>query len=218
MTSKNESVAAAQVALQVATHDLAAQRRQLEEAEKREEELDQAKHTVAHLERLVASLSSPAADPPIEPEDVQEFAMLENQRSRAGSPPWGDFLKDIVCPHPVEGQGSELELIRLRWLASALRQQAELWNTRGRVVTAQAAAHAAQCRRVVALCCNVDEGRVEEILEDLVVAVESDGPSVDLARVAGFMDVVKPPSPGIGEALGPTSREVPSQPTSPVGP
>jgi regulatory protein SWI6 len=42
-------------------------------------------------------------------------------------------------------------------------------------------------RKVVSLCTQVPEDQVDIILNGLVQAVESDGPNVDISRVAGFM-------------------------------
>lgn len=211
MKSKNEALAEAQAALQVSTRDLAVQRRQLTEAHQADAEIDQARHTVSHVDRLVASLTSSEPDPPLAAEDQKEFDVFADERVKVDQP-WDTFLAPYVSVDRRATEGPEDELVRLRWLAAALQQQAGAWASRRNVVTAQAAAHAAQCRRVVALCCNVDESRVEDILDDLVVAVESDGPSVDLGRVAGFMNVVKP------FPTEPEPHAIPSQPTSPVGP
>ncbi|CAE6475136.1 unnamed protein product [Rhizoctonia solani] len=47
------------------------------------------------------------------------------------------------------------------------------------------------CKKIVSLCTGVPVDRVESMLENLLIAVESDGQGVDLNRVAGFMQKVK---------------------------
>ncbi|KAI1319894.1 hypothetical protein EDD11_002568 [Mortierella claussenii] len=48
-----------------------------------------------------------------------------------------------------------------------------------------------QCRKVISVCCNISLEKVDEMLVPLTLAVESDGASLDLSRVAGFMSKVK---------------------------
>ncbi|KAG0255899.1 transcriptional regulator swi6 [Mortierella polycephala] len=48
-----------------------------------------------------------------------------------------------------------------------------------------------QCRKVISICCNIPLDNVDEMLVPLTLAVESDGASLDLSRVAGFMSKVK---------------------------
>ncbi|KAF9348236.1 transcriptional regulator swi6 [Mortierella sp. AD094] len=48
-----------------------------------------------------------------------------------------------------------------------------------------------QCRKVISICCNIPLEKVDEMLVPLTLAVESDGASLDLSRVAGFMSKVK---------------------------
>ncbi|KAF9946046.1 transcriptional regulator swi6 [Mortierella alpina] len=48
-----------------------------------------------------------------------------------------------------------------------------------------------QCRKVISICCNIPLENVDDMLMPLTQAVESDGASLDLSRVAGFMSKVK---------------------------
>lgn len=199
MAVKRADVAAAQAALQSATRDLAAQRRQLAQAQQANVAINEAKHTVAHVNRLLTDLDhwAPVTTPidPMdttdEPQVATELATLaESQHASQASQASQDHDPTYLSPHALNH--SHEELVRLRWLAHTYTHQANAWHSRALRAQAQGQAHADQCRRVVALCCNVEESRVEEILDELVVAVESDGPTIDLARVTGFMEVAKP--------------------------
>jgi len=48
-----------------------------------------------------------------------------------------------------------------------------------------------QCKKIVALCTGVPVDKIEDMLENLVIAVESEAPVIDLGRVSGFMQKVK---------------------------
>lgn len=47
------------------------------------------------------------------------------------------------------------------------------------------------CKKVIAICCKIPLDKVDDMLIPLTLAVESDGASLDLTRVAGFMSRVK---------------------------
>ncbi|KAF9968460.1 transcriptional regulator swi6 [Mortierella alpina] len=59
-----------------------------------------------------------------------------------------------------------------------------------------------QCRKVISICCNIPLENVDDMLIPLTQAVESDGASLDLSRVAGFMSKVKQQD-GIASTAGP---------------
>ncbi|KAL1922851.1 uncharacterized protein VTP21DRAFT_9227 [Calcarisporiella thermophila] len=48
-----------------------------------------------------------------------------------------------------------------------------------------------RCRRLIAACCNVRIEQVDDMLQSLLQAVESDGAELDLGRVTGFMSRMK---------------------------
>ncbi|ORE09029.1 apses-domain-containing protein [Rhizopus microsporus var. microsporus] len=48
-----------------------------------------------------------------------------------------------------------------------------------------------QCKRLIAACCNLPIEKIDDLVEPLTLAIESDPPDLDLARVIGFMDKVK---------------------------
>lgn len=48
-----------------------------------------------------------------------------------------------------------------------------------------------QCKRLIAACCNLPIEKIDELVEPLTLAIESDPPDLDLARVIGFMDKIR---------------------------
>ncbi|KAF8941518.1 transcriptional regulator swi6 [Haplosporangium gracile] len=67
------------------------------------------------------------------------------------------------------------------------------------------------CKKVIAICCNIPLDKVDEMLVPLTLAVESDGASLDLSRVAGFMSRVKQQEGmGITASTSSSSGTVPS--------
>jgi hypothetical protein len=48
-----------------------------------------------------------------------------------------------------------------------------------------------QCKRLIAACCNLPMDKIDDLVEPLTLAIESDPPDLDLARVIGFMDKIR---------------------------
>lgn len=48
-----------------------------------------------------------------------------------------------------------------------------------------------QCKRLIAACCGLALDKVDELVEPLTLAIESDPPDLDLARVIGFMEKIR---------------------------
>ncbi|KAF9539263.1 hypothetical protein EC957_005611 [Mortierella hygrophila] len=59
------------------------------------------------------------------------------------------------------------------------------------VAISKTSANELLCKKINAICCNIQLAKVEEILVPLTLAVESGGASLDLSRVAEFMSRVK---------------------------
>jgi hypothetical protein len=67
----------------------------------------------------------------------------------------------------------------------------DLMQSRLRSLQGASADKEYQCKKVVALCTGIPIDKVEDMLENLVVAVESEAQVVDIVRVAGFMQKVR---------------------------
>ncbi|KAK4517328.1 uncharacterized protein ATC70_000663 [Mucor velutinosus] len=48
-----------------------------------------------------------------------------------------------------------------------------------------------ECKRLIAACCNLPIDKIDDLVEPLTLAIESDPPDLDLARVIGFMDKIR---------------------------
>ncbi|KAI8332683.1 hypothetical protein BC941DRAFT_402390 [Chlamydoabsidia padenii] len=48
-----------------------------------------------------------------------------------------------------------------------------------------------QCKRLIAACCNLPIDKIDELVEPLTLAIESDPPDLDLGRVIGFMEKIR---------------------------
>ncbi|KAI8645363.1 hypothetical protein BD408DRAFT_382237 [Parasitella parasitica] len=68
-----------------------------------------------------------------------------------------------------------------------------------------------ECKRLIAACCNVPIDKIDDLVEPLTLAIESDPPDLDLARVIGFMDKIRRQ----GAFAEPATASVNGQPGTP---
>ncbi|KAJ1306576.1 hypothetical protein OPQ81_007577 [Rhizoctonia solani] len=98
---------------------------------------------------------------------------------------------DVDPPIPAPGGDNIATLVRLRRLKMWHTRIEELVRERMDATRGAGAEKEFQCKKIVSLCTGVPVDRVESMLENLLIAVESDGQGVDLNRVAGFMQKVR---------------------------
>ncbi|KAI9234574.1 MAG: hypothetical protein BYD32DRAFT_84447 [Podila humilis] len=86
---------------------------------------------------------------------------------------------------------AEEYLISLRARVYAYQKNDEELTQELAEIKGKSPAKELQCKKVIAICCDIPLEKVDDLLGPLTQAVESDGASLDLSRVAGFMSRVK---------------------------
>ncbi|CAE7228640.1 unnamed protein product [Rhizoctonia solani] len=154
--------------------------------------------TPAHASRGVAfqyrgPVSTLAADTGRSPEDGPraETATSAGDSGTKTSLDINPSSLDVDPPIPAPGGDTIVTLVRLRRLKMWHSRIEELVRERMDATRGAGAEKEFQCKKIVSLCTGVPVDRVESMLENLLIAVESDGQGVDLNRVAGFMQKVK---------------------------
>ncbi|KAF9430377.1 transcriptional regulator swi6 [Podila epigama] len=108
--------------------------------------------------------------------------------------------KSAASNNNTSGQATDLaarerkaneELISLKARVYAYRKNDEELVHELAEIKAKSPAKELQCKKVIAICCDIPLEKVDDLLGPLTQAVESDGASLDLSRVAGFMSRVK---------------------------
>ncbi|KAK0547766.1 transcriptional regulator swi6 [Tilletia horrida] len=226
LAEKNSALEAVQGMLKQATRDLANRRRDVSEAQGR---ADKREETLQRLNNLTGVLSSLK----LRPEEEEEFN--EQSGGKSGD---GDVSMDVdgadsnlrVPLKPIAlladvpaGPGAPRPqtidgIVRTRFVASLLERECQTLEHAISEMDEAQALKESQYRRLVSICSGVPERNVVEMLDELVLAIESDGADVDLDRLAGFLDKVQHPrtasritGPGAGAsdatgALGTPSR------------
>ncbi|KAL0953780.1 hypothetical protein HGRIS_004964 [Hohenbuehelia grisea] len=100
-------------------------------------------------------------------------------------------LEDFDPPLPPSSDASVAALVRLRRIAQWHARSEAVLRSRLKTVRGASAEKEFMCRRIVALCTGVPGEKVDEMLNNLVVAMESEGQMGDIGRISGFMQKVR---------------------------
>ncbi|KAM5534669.1 hypothetical protein V8D89_011681 [Ganoderma adspersum] len=182
--SKQDALDVTQVHLRAATRELSEQRRQIQHWQARCGELDQTTQRVRNLERALSD------------EDGFDWTG-RTEPSPDGGARGTTGAVDMSMPanldvDPTVPLGdSAATLVRLRRMKAWYGRVDQLLETRMRSLQGASAEKEFQCKKIVALCTGVPIDKVEELLENLVVAMESEAQVIDISRVSGFMQKVR---------------------------
>lgn len=214
--TKQDSFDVTQIHLRTATRELAEQRKQIQAWQTKCGELDQVVQRVRNLEQALADedkfdwtgrLDLDGKDAGSAAGQAFQWRGLNSTMVALGASVDISFNLE---PEPTLPVGDSVaNLVRLRRLKMWHRRVEELMEGRLRDMRGASAEKEFQCKKIVAMCTGVPLDKVEEVrystlfyftgadassqmLENLLIAVESESPQViDIARVSGFMQKVR---------------------------
>ncbi|OBZ73644.1 Start control protein cdc10 [Grifola frondosa] len=196
--AKQDGLDVTQAHLRAATRELSEQRKQIQQWQARCGELDQASQRVRNLEKALVEEDSFdwTGRTELDGSDAAATAGPAFQVRGQGSTMSGiagsvdiSFNLDVEPTVPVGD--SVASLIRLRRLTMWHGRMEQLMEARLRLLQGASAEKEFQCKKIVALCTGLSVDKVEESLENLLVAVESESQIIDIGRVSGFMQKVR---------------------------
>jgi len=196
--SKQDSLDVTQAHLRAATRELSEQRKQIQTWQARCGELDQINQRKRNVEK--ALLEEEQFDwtgrTDLNGKDARESAGSAFQWRGQSSTMIGlggsvDVSFSVDVEPPIPTTDSVASLIRLRRLKMWHARMEELTTARLRSLQGASAEKEYQCKKIVALCTGIPIDNVEDVLENLVIAVESEAQIVDIGRVSGFMQKVR---------------------------
>ncbi|KAJ7446683.1 transcription factor [Mycena latifolia] len=212
--SKQDALDVTQAHLRAATRELSEQRKQIQAWQARCGELDQISQRVRNIEKALieedqfdwTGRSNGSGDPDAEGEveDETEDANAGDENNGGPAFQWRgtnstmvgvggsiDISTNVEPEPPIPPTDSVASLIRLRRLKLWHARMEDLMKARLKGLQGASAEKEYQCKKIVALCTSIPIDKVEEMLENLVVAVESEAQIVDIGRVSGFMQKVR---------------------------
>ncbi|TFY58234.1 hypothetical protein EVG20_g8232 [Dentipellis fragilis] len=192
--TKQDALDVTQAHLRAATRELSEQRKQIQAWQARCAELDQVNQRRRNIEKALAD------------EDTFDWTGRTDVEGAAGGPAFQyrgknstmaglggilDVSFNLEAEPTIPLSDSVVNLVRLRRLKMWHERMDQLMEARLKSLHGASAEREFQCKKIVALCTGVPVDRVEEMLDDLVIAVESETQVVDIGRVSGFMQKVR---------------------------
>lgn len=213
--SKQDALDVTQAHLRAATRELAEQRRQIQTWQIKCGELDQLKQRIRNVEQALTDEDQFdwTGRTNYNGEDARERAGPAFQRRGTSSTLTGmsgsmDVTFNLEPEPQIPMTDTLVSLIRLRRQKMWHVRSEELIRERLQSLQGASAEKEYQCKKIVSLCTGIPVDKVEEVwilvnyahcihlariqvLENLVIAVESDAQVVDIGRVSGFMQKVR---------------------------
>ncbi|KAG8221006.1 apses-domain-containing protein [Butyriboletus roseoflavus] len=196
--TKQDSLDVTQAHLRAATRELSEQRKQIQVWQSRCAELDQVHQRIRNLEKAIAEEDSFdwTGRTDLSGRDGRETAGPAFQwrglsSTMAGVAGSMDVSFSVETEPPIPTSDSVTSLIRLRRLNTWHLRMEELMEARLKSLQGASAEKEYQCKKIVALCTGIPVDKVQDMLENLVIAMESEAQVVDIVRVSGFMQKVR---------------------------
>ncbi|KAH9479381.1 Start control protein cdc10 [Psilocybe cubensis] len=196
--TKQDALDVTQAHLRAATRELSEQRKQIQLWQSRCAELDQVNQRVRNVERAIGDEDSFdwTGRTDLDGNDGRESAGPAFQYRGAGSTMVGiggsvDISFSVDSEPPLPTADSVATLIKLRRLKAWHTRMEELVKARLKGLQGATAEKEYQCKKIVALCTGLPIDKVEDMLDNLVIALESEISVIDLGRVSGFMQKVR---------------------------
>ncbi|KAI0057253.1 apses-domain-containing protein [Artomyces pyxidatus] len=196
--TKQDALDVTQAHLRAATRELSEQRKQIQVWQARCGELDQMNQRVRNVERALADEDrfDWTGRTDLDGNDARAtagpaFQWRGQNSTMAGLGGLVDVSFNLDAEPTIPMSDTVASLIRLRRLKMWHERMEQLMEVRLKSLHGASAEREFQCKKIVALCTGVPIGKVEEMLDDLVVAVESETQVVDIGRVSGFMQKVR---------------------------
>ncbi|EKM50478.1 uncharacterized protein PHACADRAFT_213397 [Phanerochaete carnosa HHB-10118-sp] len=184
--------------LRAATRELSEQRKQISVVQAQCAELDLVNQRIRNLEKALEEEDKFDWTGRTEPDgsDAGSIAGLAFRLRGLGSTMAGiggsvDLSFSLDSEPAVPMADSMHSLIRLRRLSMWHTRIEKLVEQRLNKLQGASAEREFLCKKIVALCTNVPLDKVEDLLENLVIAVESESQVIDIGRVSGFMQKVR---------------------------
>ncbi|KAK3812155.1 MAG: hypothetical protein J3Q66DRAFT_403994 [Benniella sp.] len=187
-----------QAHLRQATSELSETRRTVKQCRTQAEQLAESQQKLKNLQQFLdeesqktksqKGYSSTLQQKDGTSEDVDRLFLVPTLLLLEGG---GEITGDVKGKEAAKETQLKEEVLLLRARIEAYEQNEKDLTQEMTEIKGQSLEKEQQCRKVISICCNIPLEKVDEMLVPLTLTVESDGASLDLPRVAGFMSKVK---------------------------
>lgn len=195
LTAKEQELQTVQEELTTVSQELEKTRKNLEERQTQSQQLSEAQQKTHYLENTLQtgwqrleSLMQASGKPMLTQQDLEQF---DEQEESAFSIP------DLATLIPEDKDEEEKKRLLDQHIQHA-RAKVKAYEANNRKLDQEIAElehqyteKEMQCKRLIAACCNLPIDKIDDLVEPLTLAIESDPPDLDLARVIGFMDKIR---------------------------
>ncbi|KAJ3555990.1 hypothetical protein NM688_g2276 [Phlebia brevispora] len=192
--AKQDALDVTQAHLRAATRELAEQRKQIHLWQTQCAELDLVAQRTRNLEKALQDEDNFdwTGRTELDGSDGAVIGGPAFQKRGSGSALAGsmDVSFNVGEEPPIPQSDAVESLIRLRRQAMWYGRVEKLMEQRLQALQGMSAEREFQCKKIVSLCTGVPIDKVEDLLEDLVIAVESESQIMDIGRVSGFLQKV----------------------------
>ncbi|KAF6761714.1 transcription factor [Ephemerocybe angulata] len=196
--SKQDALDVTQAHLRAATRELSEKRKLIQVWQTRCAELDQINQRIRNVDKALAEEDrfDWTGRTDLEGNDARAtagpaFQWRGTKSTMVGMGGSVDLSFTVDSEPPVPVTDSPASLMKLRRLKLWHQRMEELVQARLKGLQGASAEKEYQCKKIVALCTGIPLDKVEDMLENLVIAVESEAQVVDIGRVSGFMQKVR---------------------------
>ncbi|KAF5328315.1 hypothetical protein D9611_014631 [Ephemerocybe angulata] len=196
--SKQDALDVTQAHLRAATRELSEKRKLIQVWQTRCAELDQINQRIRNVDKALAEEDrfDWTGRTDLEGNDARAtagpaFQWRGTKSTMVGMGGSVDLSFTVDSEPPVPVTDSPASLVKLRRLKLWHQRMEELVQARLKGLQGASAEKEYQCKKIVALCTGIPLDKVEDMLENLVIAVESEAQVVDIGRVSGFMQKVR---------------------------
>ncbi|KAI8880472.1 apses-domain-containing protein [Backusella circina FSU 941] len=187
LASKDQEVNQIQNTLNGVTEELETTRKALEERQAQSQKLSEAQQKTRNIEIALAAgrndlneILKAAGKPPIAEADIDKEINV-------------DALFEIpdLSDESMDVETLRKHVMKLQSTVGAYTLNDAQLSKQVDTLKAQFAEKEMQCKRLIAACCNLPVEKIDDLVEPLILAIESDPPDLDLTRVIGFMDKIR---------------------------
>lgn len=195
LTIKEQELQSVQESLDAVTQELESTRKGLEERQAQSQKLSEAQQKTKNIENALQigwnhleSVMARADKPMPSLREIESMSENEDIDAIFDAPEcvFPETATEEEKKKQLEAYVKDIQAKVKAYTANDQELQKEIKELEDQFVEKEM-----QCKRLIAACCNLPIEKIDDLVEPLTLAIESDPPDLDLARVIGFMDKIR---------------------------
>ncbi|KAI7871736.1 hypothetical protein BDF14DRAFT_1758471 [Spinellus fusiger] len=187
LTERDQELQQAQSELDKVNQLLEATRKVLEEQQTQSQQLSETHQKIHDLKQALQTGWSSLETVLQHKENLQYPEAIDSFDEKEAI----DALFDVPATETRDHKQLQREIHALKARTDAYKQNNKDIEATLHTLKTQANDKEMHCKRLIAACCNLPIDKIDELVKPLTLAIESDPPDLDLARVIGFMEKIK---------------------------